>query len=141
MSYSKIETFRNKNNNCPVDFTKLQEGLRTTDVMQAKGYKQLGMTDIDGVVEYKGYVLFTEWKGTRDLPTGQRLTLEALSKNSPKQDCMQVYGETDTMKVYAYRKCKNGIWEKWVECPEGLDDYLDALSAWCDHVQEQTSKH
>ena len=41
---------------------------------------KIGMSDVDGVVEINGRVLFCEWKpGFDDLPTGQRILLERLT--------------------------------------------------------------
>ncbi|PSH64683.1 hypothetical protein [Phyllobacterium sophorae] len=140
MTYKQIETFRNADNNTPVNFTKLQEGFRITDSTQAKGYKQLGCTDVDGLTEYKGYFLMQEWKGTRDLPIGQKILAENFTKLSPKAYFVQVYGFTDKMEVIAYRVCKEGKWKEWIECEEGIDSFNEMLASWCDYVYNATYK-
>lgn len=51
------------------------------------------VSDIDGVVELSGHVLFLEWKQhTEKLTVGQRILFERLS-SKPQQSVLVIYGE------------------------------------------------
>ena len=88
------------------------------------------MSDIDGVVERNGQVLFMEWKRPGFfLSTGQFRLHEALTLNSRRHKTLVVWGDPEHMTVEKVAVIANG---KWVnvgqEC--SADELKDRISQW-----------
>ncbi len=53
-------------------------------------------SDIDGVIEINGHVLFLEWKPKdKPLSNGQRRMFLTMTRDAPKQQVFIVYGDKD----------------------------------------------
>jgi hypothetical protein len=62
---------------------------------------RMSFGDVDGIVEVNGNALLLEWKSEeRDLPAGQRILYERLTRNSPVS-VLIVVGDAETMAVEA----------------------------------------
>jgi hypothetical protein len=62
---------------------------------------RMSFGDVDGIVEVNGNALLLEWKSEeRDLPAGQRILYERLTRNSPIS-VLIVVGDAETMAVEA----------------------------------------
>lgn len=83
----------------------------------------IGMSDIDGVVERNGQVLFMEWKRPGVfLSTGQLRLHQALTSNSCRHKTLVVWGDPQHMTVERVAVIANG---RWVDEGENCD--ADAL--------------
>ena len=70
-----------------------------------------GMSDIDGVVERNGQVLFMEWKRPGvHLTPGQLRLHQELTKNSRRQKTIVVWGDPQHMTCERFAIIQNGQW-------------------------------
>ena len=53
---------------------------------------RIGMTDVDGLVEISGQFLFIEWKRRGDVPVGQRIMFERLTRH-PEFTILVILGD------------------------------------------------
>jgi len=61
---------------------------------------RIGMSDVDGIVEVKGWFLLLEWKAPGgSITTGQRIMFERLTALSPRVTVILVAGDPETMTV------------------------------------------
>lgn len=74
---------------------------------------KIGLSDIDGMVEHNGHILYLEWKASLDvlLPQGQRIAFEAIS-NKEHQSVLVVWGKPNysgpmRFELYAFGKVHN----------------------------------
>jgi hypothetical protein len=92
---------------------------------------RMSFGDVDGIVEVNGNALLLEWKSEeRDLPAGQRILYERLTRNSPVS-VLIVVGDAETMVVEAVAFFFEGTRYP----PEGFDPadleaVKDHLSTW-----------
>ena len=84
--------------------------------------RNIAPTDIDFAVEVGGRFLFQEWKSNKgaeatELPTGQRLFFERLTKAHPEITAMMVRGDSEWMNdIEGVRICRDGAFDKWRGC-------------------------
>ena len=93
------------------------------------GNTKICMSDIDGVVEKNGAVLFVEFKYAGSVTDrGQQLLFEKLSE---KQNCfvMQIEGKPPRNPT-AYRIWSSGKVGKWTEC--NVDGVKERVKRWFD---------
>jgi hypothetical protein len=70
---------------------------------------RINFGDVDGIVEIGGNALLLEWKSEpRELPRGQRILHERLTRNSPCS-VLIIIGDAETMTVEAARIIHDGI--------------------------------
>ena len=62
---------------------------------------RIAMTDVDGLVEINGRFLFIEWKRRGDVPAGQRIMFERLTRH-PEFTILVILGDPRTMAVERY---------------------------------------
>jgi hypothetical protein len=92
---------------------------------------RMSFGDVDGIVEVAGNALLLEWKSEeRDLPAGQRILFERLTRNSPVS-VLIVVGDAETMVIEAVAFFFEGTRSP----PEGfhpadLEAVKDHLSTW-----------
>lgn len=89
----------------------------------------IGFSDVDGIVEYKHRFLLIEWKPSRKLSTGQRLTYERMSVH-PEFSAVVVVGDAETMEVYEYCTFVGGVRSRWVS--DDLDGLKRRIKQWGD---------
>lgn len=85
--------------------------------------RKITMSDIDGVVEVNGSVLFLEWKShAGELPTGQRILAERLTQISTKITYVVVQHDPgNPMAVESVKVAYAGKFTDWQPCDmEGL---------------------
>ena len=76
---------------------------------------RIGMTDVDGLVEINGQFLFIEWKRRGDVPAGQRIMFERLTKH-PEFTIVVILGDPSTMAVQRYDVFQGGQRQGWRVC-------------------------
>lgn len=91
------------------------------------------MTDIDGAIGLRVHrddrVLFLEWKSVfSEIPVGQRLFFERLTRLSDKITVVVVVGKNDTMRVLQYSVFSNG--KKGPDIMTDREEDKDALKEW-----------
>lgn len=95
--------------------------------------RKIAMTDLDGTVEVNGSFLFLEWKSyAGEIPVGQRIYFERLTKISDKITAVIVAGNPDTMQVDAIRRIYKGRVSDWVECD--LEGLFERIKNWSTKV-------
>jgi hypothetical protein len=94
---------------------------------------KIAMTDIDGTVEVNGCFLFLEWKShTGELPTGQRIYFERLTRVSEKMTAVIVAGDPETMSVDAIKVIHGGTITEWMACD--LEQLFERVKRWAEKV-------
>jgi hypothetical protein len=82
--------------------------------------RNIAPTDIDFAVEVDGRFLLQEWKsqkGGSDIPTGQRLFFERLTKANPEITALAVRGDCEWMNdVQGVAICRDGKFNDWRAC-------------------------
>ena len=76
---------------------------------------RIAMTDVDGLVEINGQFLFLEWKRRGDVPAGQRIMFERLTKH-PEFTILVILGDPATMAVERYDVFQGGRRRGWRAC-------------------------
>jgi hypothetical protein len=100
---------------------------------------RIAMTDIDATVEVNGHFLFLEFKGGRtgDLPTGQRLYFERLTRLHRHITAVIISGDSQTMAINAIRIISKGVVSpSWEECDS--DGLKTRLSKWATAAQSRS---
>lgn len=97
-----------------------------SDVLPGK----ISFSDLDAVVEIRGNFLLLEFKSgdARPLPTGQRLLIERLTRESPKMTAVVVFLGEDGRQVRAVTVCKGGRWWPVEIC--NTERLRGRISAW-----------
>lgn len=95
---------------------------------------RIALTDIDATVEIGGHFLFIEWKGisVSEVPTGQRIYFERLTKLSPRIKTVIVSGYPQHMTCRAIRIVQNGKMGDWQIC--NLTQLQQRIHAWASAV-------
>ena len=87
---------------------------------------RIAMTDVDGLVEIDGRFLFIEWKRRGDVPAGQRIMFERLTKH-PEFTVLVILGDPASMTVERYDVFRNGRRRGWRDCDmHGLKRHIRA---------------
>ena len=90
---------------------------------------RIAMTDVDGLVEIDGRFLFIEWKRRGDVPAGQRIMFERLTKH-PEFTVLVILGDPASMTVERYDVFRNGRRRGWRDCDmSGLKRHIRAWAA------------
>ena len=76
---------------------------------------RIAMTDVDGLVEINGRFLFIEWKRRGDVPAGQRIMFERLTRH-PEFTILVILGDPRTMAVERYDVFQGGRRKGWRDC-------------------------
>jgi hypothetical protein len=73
--------------------------------------KRIAMSDVDGTVEINGYFLFLEFKSglPRELPLGQKIYFDRLTRTSPRIVVVVVCANAETMEVTHLMVVHGGI--------------------------------
>lgn len=91
--------------------------------------RNIGMTDIDGSVEVNKHFLFLEWKSFEgDIPVGQRLYFERLTKVSKDITCVIVFGTPHPMNVQKICTIWDGKLSAWEACD--LVGLIERVGRW-----------
>ncbi len=95
--------------------------------------RKLAFTDLDGTAEVNGHFLFLEWKSHGgDIPTGQRIFFERLTKLSTNISVVIVAGDPETMEVWKVKYAHNGTFSDWRDCD--LESLYERIQRWADKV-------
>lgn len=95
--------------------------------------RNLAFSDIDGSAEVNGHFLFLEWKSHGgEIPTGQRIYFERLTKLSDHITAVVVDGDPETMEVRQFRSFFQGKLSEWKECD--LEDLFERIRRWATRV-------
>lgn len=93
----------------------------------------IGLSDIDGIVEIAGQGLMVEWKPAAiTMIGGQHLMFTRLSKHG--LTVFVIAGNAKTMDVTHLAYYFQGRWYPWK--PHTLADIKDRMRRWCRHAQE-----
>ena len=95
---------------------------------------KISFTDVDGTVEVNGYFLFLEFKSgmPSELPFGQRIYLERLTRLSRRVKAILAAGDAETMEVSHIRIADNGKFGPWE--PIDIDGLKRRIKAWSDRA-------
>lgn len=97
---------------------------------------RIAMSDIDATVEVNGHFVFLEMKSHQgEIPIGQRLYFERLTRLSPRISVMIVCGDAETMRCEAIRWIYDGRLSDWQ--PATLDDVVRLLNTFASWAQSQ----
>ena len=97
---------------------------------------RIAMSDIDATVEVNGHFVFLEMKSHQgDIPRGQRIYFERLTRLSPRISVMILCGDAETMQCEAIRWIYNGELSDWQ--PATLDDVIRLLNNFASWAQVQ----
>ena len=88
---------------------------------------RIAMTDVDGLVEINGQFLFIEWKRGGDVPVGQRIMFERLTRH-PEFTILVILGDPRTMTVERYEVFQGGRRKGWRDCD--LSELKRHVRAW-----------
>ena len=92
---------------------------------------RIAMTDVDGLVEINGRFLFIEWKRGGDVPAGQRIMFERLTRH-PEFTILVILGDPRTMEVERYDVFRDGRRKGWREC--GLSELKRHVRTWAERA-------
>ena len=92
---------------------------------------RIAMTDVDGLVEINGLFLFIEWKRRRDVPAGQRIMFERLTKH-PEFTILVNLGDPGTMAVERYDVFRARRRRGWRDCD--LSQLKRHVRTWADRA-------
>ena len=92
---------------------------------------RIAMTDVDGLVEINGHFLFIEWKRHGDVPAGQRIMFERLTR-FPEFTILLILGDPGTMAVERYDTFRGGRRTGWRDC--NLSELKRRVRVWADRA-------
>ena len=92
---------------------------------------RIAMTDVDGLVEINGQFLLIEWKRRGDVPAGQRIMFERMTRH-PEFTILVIVGDPATMEVKCYDVCQDGRRKGWRDCD--LSELKRRVGAWADRA-------
>jgi hypothetical protein len=97
---------------------------------------RIAMSDIDATVEVNGHFVFLEMKSHQgDIPLGQRLYFQRLTRLSPRISVMILHGDAESMQCEAIRWIYNGQVSDWQ--PTTLDEVIRLLNKFTTWAQVQ----
>lgn len=95
--------------------------------------RNLAFTDLDGTAEVNGHFLILEWKSYGgEIPTGQRIYFERLTKLSPNITVVIVAGDPETMEVWNVQYIHKGQLRGWKNCD--LEQLHERIKRWAKNV-------
>lgn len=98
--------------------------------------RKLAFSDLDGIAEVNGHFLILEWKSHGgELPTGQRILFERLTRLSSKISVVVVDGDPETMETRQVKYVHGGRYSEWRECD--LEGLFDRIQKWSTNVDIQ----
>ena len=92
---------------------------------------RIAMTDVDGLVEIGGRFLLIEWKRRGDVPAGQRIMFERLTKH-PEFTVLVILGDPASMAVERYDVFRDGRRRGWRDCD--MDGLKRHIRTWVAHA-------
>ena len=92
---------------------------------------RIAMTDVDGLVEINGRFLFIEWKRRGEVPAGQRIMFERMTKH-PEFTVLVILGDPRSMVVERYDVYRDGQRRGWRDC--NLPELKRHIRAWADRA-------
>ena len=92
---------------------------------------RIAMTDVDGLVEINGQFLLIEWKRRGDVPAGQRIMFERMTRH-PEFTILVIVGDPATMEVKCYDVCQDGRRKGRRDCD--LSELKRRVGAWADRA-------
>lgn len=99
--------------------------------------RKMAFSDVDAITEYRGHFLMLEWKSyVGDIPTGQRIMFERLTKPGRCTTIFIVVGYAETMEVTNLMVYASGTAKHWQEC--SLDGLKEHIRGWVQHVDDAT---
>ena len=97
---------------------------------------RIAMSDIDATVEVNGHFVFLEMKSFQgEIPRGQRIYFERLTRLSQRISVMIICGDAETMQCEAICWIYNGQLTDWQ--PATLDDVVRLLNKFANWAQVQ----
>jgi hypothetical protein len=97
---------------------------------------RIAMSDVDATVEVNGHFVFLEMKSHQgEIPLGQRIYFERLTRLSPRISVMILCGDAETMQCEALCWIYNGQLTDWQ--PATLDDVIRLLNSFASWAQVQ----
>lgn len=94
---------------------------------------RIAMSDIDATVEVNGHFVFLEMKSHQgEIPRGQRLYFERLTRLSPRISVMILCGDAETMQFEAMCWVYNGQLTPWQ--PTSFEEVVALLRAFSAHA-------
>ena len=96
---------------------------------------RIAMTDVDGLVEINGRFLFIEWKRRDDVPTGQQIMFERMTRH-PEFTVLVIVGDPATMAVKRYDVFRDGARKGWRDCD--LSELKRHVGGWADRASRGT---
>ena len=102
---------------------------------------KIAMTDIDGTVEVNSHFLFFEFKsgGPRDIPLGQKLYFQRLTKISHKIKALVICADAETMVCTHLCEISNGVIGEWQTTT--LEDLKARLNNWAETVSRKKTNN
>ena len=93
---------------------------------------RMSFTDIDAVVEINEHFLFLEMKSHQnELPIGQKIFFERLTKISDKIVAVFLCGEARDMRITNIRHAYNGVYSDWQPCDlNGVNQFIEQFCQW-----------
>ena len=88
---------------------------------------RIAMTDVDGLVEINGRFLFLEWKRQGEVPAGQRIMFERLTRH-PGFTVLVILGDPASMAAERYDVFQGGRRRGWRDCD--LPELKRHVRAW-----------
>lgn len=91
---------------------------------------RIAMTDIDATVEVNGFFLFLEFKGgnVREVPIGQRIYFERLTRLSTRIHAAVVHADAETMDCSAIATFHRGVMSGFH--PINLEGLKSRMTTW-----------
>ena len=95
---------------------------------------KISFTDVDGTVDVNGYFLFLEWKSgmPAELPQGQRIYLERLTRLNRRVKAILIAGDAETMEVSHIRVVANGSFGPWEAI--NMEGLKRRIKSWSDRA-------
>ena len=92
---------------------------------------RIAMTDVDGLVEINGRFLFLEWKRQGEVPAGQRIMFERLTRR-PEFTVLVILGDPASMAAKRYDVFQCGRRRGWRDCD--LAELKRHVRAWAERA-------
>ena len=92
---------------------------------------RIAMTDVDGLVEINGRFLFLEWKRQGEVPAGQRIMFERLTRH-PEFTVLVILGDPASMAAARYDVFQGGRRRGWRDCD--LPEIKRHVRAWAERA-------
>ena len=99
---------------------------------------KIAFTDVDCAVEVNGFFLFLEFKSGMpvELPRGQQIYFERLTRLSPRINVVLACGDARTMAVSHIKIAYKGMFGPWQ--PIDLEGLRNRISQWSNRVRARS---